>query len=812
MEFGVLGPVELWLDGGLADAGHARQRAVLAVLVLEAGRAVPLEVLIDRVWGEDPPRSVRNLVYGYAGRLKALIADGQDRDVALSRRADGYLLHVRPGQVDAGRFRALAAEAKAAADDGHAGAALAAALALWRGQALAGLDSPWLNGQRARLELERAAAGLDLNDLRLRRGEHATLVGELVGEAVAAPADERLIGQLMLALYRCGRQAEALLWFDQTRRHLAGELGTDPGPELRTLHQQILRADPGLAVAPATASRGAAPVPRQLPADVRVFTGRAAELAELDRLLATPAPRADTRRGAAEAGNGPATAAVISAVSGTAGVGKTALAVHWAHSAADRFPDGQLYVNLRGYDAGQPVTAADALAGFLRALAAPGPDIPPDQDERAARYRSLLAGKRMLIVLDNASQAEQVRPLLPGTPGCAVLVTSRDALAGLVARDGAARLNLDLLPLDEAVTLLAELIGQRASADPDAAGTFKEPGGRSFLSRESGMVQSSPQESWRVIDGEAISRLWTEEVVGSLREMTPGQAARRVGQELQFGAPIGLQRLRSYPALLILGWLLGFAAAFVMLLAGVDSNWGPSRPLVLACFAVLLLIGCFMIAVGRKRRVLRGWLARYRYGYAWMRASDPGPAAVRWASVTEVSVTYRTTIVATGWPAGATVKNISVGSFSARPFIGWLAPDVGGQWEAWTLMRDALQAAGPRLVTAMIEAYESGRLVAFGPVRIDQQGVASPSRDLVVSWADIHAIRMRHIRLARGGSVVSEIHLSCHGRAGHRKIVISGLPNGIFLPSVIAHAAAQHGVPVKGSVSHSMLGQSPARK
>ena len=469
MDFGLLGPVEVWVDDQPADAGHARQRAVLAVLLLEAGRAVPLEALVDRVWGEDPPRSVRNVVYGHVGRLRALIAGARDPQVTLSRRPSGYLLEAAPGRVDVYRFRGLVVEAATAAgDDERAGAALAAAVALWRGTALAGLDSPWLDGQRARLELERAAAVLDLGDIRLRRGEHAALVGELVGRAVGSLADERLIGQLMLALYRCGRQAEALRWFEQTRRHLAAELGADPGPELRTLHQQILRADRSLTLVPGAIARPATPVPRELPADVPAFTGRAAELAELDRLLAASVPGTGARVGAAASGNGSVTAAVISAVSGTAGVGKTALAVRWAHQAAGRFPDGQLYVNLRGYDPAGPVTAADALGGFLRALGVPGRDVPPGEDQRAAWYRSLLAGKRMLVVLDNASEAEQIRPLLPGTPGCAVVVTSRDALAGLVARDGAARLDLDLLTMDEAVALLAGLIGERAMADPDA--------------------------------------------------------------------------------------------------------------------------------------------------------------------------------------------------------------------------------------------------------------------------------------------------------------------------------------------------------
>jgi DNA-binding SARP family transcriptional activator/tetratricopeptide (TPR) repeat protein len=490
MEFRVLGPVEIWPDGRAIDAGHARQRAVLAVLLLDAGRAVPAEVLIDRVWGEHPPSSVRNVLYGYVARLKALVAGVRDPRVTLSRRPGGYLLQAEPDQVDLARFRRLVAEAAAAGDDRRTAAALGEAVALWRGPALAGLDSPWLNAMRATLEMERAIAALDLNDIRLRRGEHGALVGELAAQTTAAPGDERLTGQLMLALYRCGRQAEALRRYEQTRRHLADELGADPGPVLQTLHQQILRADPALNDMPA--SRSGAPgagiggadvrtglVPRELPADVPAFTGRVAELAELDRLLAATAGSDAGAPGGQASADGElagsagsvrlrVNAAVISAVSGTAGVGKTALAVHWAHRAASRFPDGQLYVNLRGYDLARPMTAADALAGFLRALGVPGQDIRPDQDQRAARYRSLLADKRMLVLLDNASHADQVRPLLPGTPGCAVVVTSRDALAPLVARNGAARLDLDLLPLADAVALLTELIGEPARADPGA--------------------------------------------------------------------------------------------------------------------------------------------------------------------------------------------------------------------------------------------------------------------------------------------------------------------------------------------------------
>jgi tetratricopeptide (TPR) repeat protein len=207
--------------------------------------------------------------------------------------------------------------------------------------------------------------------------------------------------------------------------------------------------------APPAAGNAAPSVPRELPAGVRHFAGRAGELEMLTRLLYESDEKVPCM--------------VISAIGGTAGVGKTALALHWAHRAAGRFPDGQLYVNLRGYDPGQPMSATDALTGFLRALGVPGQNIPAGQDERAARYRSLLAGRRMLVILDNASEAEQVRPLLPGSPACAVVVTSRDALVGLVARDGATRLDLDLLPEEDAVGLLRALIGTRVNAEPEAA-------------------------------------------------------------------------------------------------------------------------------------------------------------------------------------------------------------------------------------------------------------------------------------------------------------------------------------------------------
>jgi DNA-binding SARP family transcriptional activator/tetratricopeptide (TPR) repeat protein len=472
MWFGILGPL-LVRDGDVVvGVAAARQRVVLAALLVHAGSVVPAHELAELVWDGAPPAGAATTLRSHVMRLRRALGPGPAGRVVT--RHPGYLVEAREEEVDLLRFARLCREGGAAVRAGawqQASELLNEALGLWRGEPLGDVTcAPLRRDELPRLEQLRLQALEWRIDTGLHLARPAELMAELQSLTALHPLRERFHAQLMLALYRCGRQAEALAAYRNARRLLIAELGAEPGPELHELHQQILTADPALTgperagperAGPerAGAARGEAAstvavVPRELPAGAGHFIGRATELASLTGLLDDCG------------GQKPI---VIAAISGTAGVGKTALAVQWAHQVAGRFPDGQLYVNLRGYDPAQPVSATDALAGFLRSLGVSGEDIPAEEDERAARYRSLLASKRMLVVLDNAGTARQVRPLLPGNPACAVVVTSRDSLAALVARDGARRLDLDLLPLDDAVNLLRALIGERAGADPDDA-------------------------------------------------------------------------------------------------------------------------------------------------------------------------------------------------------------------------------------------------------------------------------------------------------------------------------------------------------
>jgi DNA-binding SARP family transcriptional activator/Tfp pilus assembly protein PilF len=469
VEIGLLGPLEVRCDGVAVAVGGGKQRAVLAALLLQAGRTVLAVDLAEWLWAPAaPPPSAKVTLRNYVRRLRRALGSGGDQ--LIMTRPGGYLIRVEDCVLDLARMEQVLGAARSAGRDGdweQASAHAAAALGMWRGEPLLDVDLPGLTAEHlprlAEMRLEAQELRIEAD---LTLGRHAEVVAELPQLLAANPVRERLYALLMLAYYRCGRRVEALSAYRAAHDILAEEAGADPGPELQALHQQLLHDDPALAAPPAPGTEAgqselpadrvdqrAEAVPRQLPPAVAPFTGRDRELVALTSLL-EPGPRVRPL--------------VISAIGGTGGVGKTALAVQCAHEVADQFPDGQLYVNLRGYDVDQPVPAADALAGFLRALGMTSERIPAETEERATAYRSLLAGRRVLVVLDNARTEEQVRPLLPGGSSCAVMVTSRDTLAGLVARDGAVRLELDLLQARQAEALLRELIGDRADSDPDA--------------------------------------------------------------------------------------------------------------------------------------------------------------------------------------------------------------------------------------------------------------------------------------------------------------------------------------------------------
>ncbi len=459
-EFCLLGPVLVRRDGVTVPVAPGKQRAVLAALLLSADRAVSFDELIEVLWGAAAPPSARVSLQNHVMRLrKALGAAARIRT-----QPDGYQIRVDDGELDVSRFEAHLAGARVAARDGSwdtAAEQAQAGLALWRGEPLADVESDLLATRHiprfAELRLQAVEVRLDAD---LHLGRHAEMITEAQRLAMAHPLRERLHGLLMRALYQDGRQAEALAAYARARQILVDELGTEPAAGLREVHRQILNGDPALdlpAKPPGAANSPAPLVPRQLPAAVSGFTGRAAELEALTRTLDEAS--ADS----------PGTV-VISAIGGMAGVGKTALALHWAHLVAGRFPDGQLYVNLRGFDpSGAPPAPGEAIRGFLHGLGVPPESVPPIPDAQAALYRSLMAGRRMLVVLDNAREEQQVRPLLPASAGSLILITSRSELAGLAVADGARLLSLDILPEPEARQLLAGRVGRaRAVAEPDA--------------------------------------------------------------------------------------------------------------------------------------------------------------------------------------------------------------------------------------------------------------------------------------------------------------------------------------------------------
>jgi len=481
MRFRLLGPLEIRTGEDWRGIGAPKWRSVLAALLINAGQVVPADVLINEVWRDEPPAKAANLISIYVLRLRRLL--GEEYSALLVTRSPGYQLRLGPADTDVQVFETMVREGRrayAAGDPETSAARLAEALALWRGSPLADVPpTPLVEAETERL----AGLRLDAAELRIKAelacGNYAQVIPELRRLLADNPIREGLWLLLIQALDGAGRHAEALDAYGQARRAIADELGVDPGPELRQLYADLLAKDEKLAreggdaagsISAGTVTAGArpgesapgraqarvtwtVPAPAQLPADVADFTGREDQVRHLCALLANAGAGADPG------------AVRIALVAGSGGLGKTSLAVHAAHRLSGTFPDGQLYVDLLGATA-HPLHAADVLARFLRDLGVDGRDIPVDEDERAARYRTVLAGRRMLILLDNARDAAQVRPLLPGTASCAVMVTTRSRMPDLASTK---LVDLDVLDDDEALTLFTKVIGdERAAAEPEA--------------------------------------------------------------------------------------------------------------------------------------------------------------------------------------------------------------------------------------------------------------------------------------------------------------------------------------------------------
>ncbi|HEY4021043.1 MAG TPA: BTAD domain-containing putative transcriptional regulator [Pseudonocardiaceae bacterium] len=437
LRFGVLGPVQVLVDGRPVPVGSPGVGSLLVLLVRAANQVVSAGRIIDGLWGDDPPATARTIVHGYVSRLRRLLrtADPDASYARIETRPPGYELVVDEARIDLYRARRLL-EASRGQPPARRAQLLRAAAALWRGPAQ--LAPPNVAVELGELRLvvtqERIEAELEL-------GRHASLVGELRALVVEHPFDEGLLGQLIRALYGSGQRADALAVYLQFQRRVSAELGIDPGPVLRELHELLLRDDPALRGGQAQRALPTMVVPAQLPPATIAFTGRDDEFAWLYRLLLGRDRVATT----------------VAVITGAAGVGKSALAVTWGHRVSAEFPDGVLYAAMRGFDPSHsPRSPAEVLPRFLLALGVRAEDLPTELEEQAALYRSLLAARQVLVVLDDARDSEHVRPLLPGGSGSLVLVTSRRRLDGLVARSGARLLSLDTLPADAGVRLLSQ--------------------------------------------------------------------------------------------------------------------------------------------------------------------------------------------------------------------------------------------------------------------------------------------------------------------------------------------------------------------
>jgi DNA-binding SARP family transcriptional activator len=557
VEFRILGPLEVAVDSQRLELGGTRQQIVLATLLLSANGIVTVGRLQEAIYGADLPPTARSQAQIGISGLRHLFASHGHPDT-IATRGQGYLLRVDDGQLDAQRFEELSGAARAAREAGQLDRAVASyrdALRLWRGPALAGIDSQLLQAAASRLDEQRISSNEDRIDLELDLGRQHELVGELTELVAEFPLRERPRGQLMLALYRCGRTAEALQAYRSARQTMIDELGIEPGERLQQLERAILTSDPAIAP-PARPVRAQPPdrqVPCLLPAGIADFTGRAEEIEQIRRHLSQ------------RAGEQARLAVPVAVIAGKGGVGKTCLAVHAAHGLAGQFPDGQLFADLHG---GTPhsVGPAQVLERFLRVLEVPGQQIPDGLDERAEEYRNLLAGRRVLVVLDDAVSESQVQPLLPGSGTAAVIVTSRRRLAGLAG----AHIEVDVFGAGESLDLLGHIAGAgRVRAQAGAATAVAEQCGHLPLALRVAGARLSARPHWSI--QQLVDRLADE--TRRLDELRHGDLGIRASISLSYdGASEQAKRLFRRLALLETPVFPGWLTAALLDLPHADAE------------------------------------------------------------------------------------------------------------------------------------------------------------------------------------------------------------------------------------------------
>jgi len=639
MRFRLLGPVEVRAGEDWRGIGAPKWRSVLAALLIHPGQIVSADTLIGELWRDEPPARAANLVSIYVLRLRRLIGDADN--AVLVTRAPGYQLRVSATETDALLFEAMVRDGRrafAAGDPEGAARRLTEALGLWYGRPLADVPpTPLVEAEAERLSELRLGADELRITAELALGGHDQAVAEVRRLLADHPLREGLWLLLMRALDGAGRHAEALEAYGQARDAISGQLGVDPGAELRQLHADLLAkdtaaspvgvisagtlsppAEPAPEPRPARGTKRAASGPAQLPADIADFTGRDEQVKRLSDLLSGTGATGDPG------------AVRIAVVAGSGGLGKTSLAVHAAHRVRRRFPDGQLYVDLLGATAA-PLLPGDVLARFLRDLGVDGRDVPVDEDERAARYRTTLAHRRMLVVLDNARDAAQVRPLLPGSASSAVLVTTRSRMPDLASTK---LVDLNVLDDDEALKLFVKVVGEeRAAAEPEATAELLDACAGLPLAIRICAARLVTRSGWTI---RAMAGRLTDEH-RRLDEMRAGDLAVRASFEVSFTSlPLSTDKQGIDPALAfrLLGLWPGpsISAAAAAALFGVPEYSAED--------ALEVLVDTHLLESVTTDRYRFHDLLRV---YAAERAEADLPAAERDAAVTRLLTWYMRT-------------------------------------------------------------------------------------------------------------------------------------------------------------------------